>query len=161
MQIRPFKSGDEQALIKLWRRCGLVRPPNDPLCDIRRKVTSGNGWLLVGESGGHLVASVMVGYEGHRGWLNYVAVDPDFQRRGFARALLAEAEKLLVRVGCPKINLQIRAANHHVAAFYRHLGYSTDEVMSMGKRLVSDEPQASTWDDELPARHATKKPEKE
>lgn len=94
--------------------------------------------FLVGEEGGRIVASVMAGYEGHRGWLNYLAVDPAHQRRGQGRALLAEAERLLRERGCPKINLQVRATNAAAAAFYKAVGYSADEVISMGKRLIHD-----------------------
>ena len=108
----------------LWQRCGLVRPTNDPWRDIQRKLDFGSGWLLVGELDDQLVASVMAGYEGHRGWLNYVAVHPDFQGRGFARVIVGEAERLLRQAGCPKINLQIRATNQRIVGFYRHLGYS-------------------------------------
>lgn len=81
----------------------------------------------------------MVGYEGHRGWINYLAVDPDHQRLGYGRALMAEAERLLRAEGCPKINLQIRATNQGVIEFYRRLGYAVDEVVSMGKRLEHDD----------------------
>jgi ribosomal protein S18 acetylase RimI-like enzyme len=90
---------------------------------------------LVGILDGQIVATVMAGYEGHRGWLNYLAVAPEFQRRGLARALVAEAERLLRGAGCPKINLQIRTSNQNAIEFYRHLGYSVDDVVSMGKRL--------------------------
>jgi ribosomal protein S18 acetylase RimI-like enzyme len=81
----------------------------------------------------------MAGYEGHRGWLNYLAVDPGYQRQGYARAIVDEAERLLRTAGCPKINLQVRTSNHHAIEFYRRLGYSVDEVSSMGKRLEHDD----------------------
>ena len=81
----------------------------------------------------------MAGYEGHRGWLNYLAVAPQFQRRGFARAIVAEAERLLREAGCPKINLHVRHSNRDVIEFYRRIGYSVDDVVSMGKRLEQDE----------------------
>jgi len=91
---------------------------------------------------GRIVASVMAGYEGHRGWLNYLAVDPEHQRHGLARAIVTEAERLLRDVGCPKINLQIRTSNHTVIEFCRRVGYSTDDVVSMGKRLEHDDKPA-------------------
>ncbi len=81
----------------------------------------------------------MAGYEGHRGWLNYLAVDPEYQRQGLARSMVTEAERLLREAGCPKINLQVRASNQGVVEFYRRLGYSTDDVVSMGKRLERDD----------------------
>jgi len=93
----------------------------------------------VGVQDGHIVASVMAGYEGHRGWLNYLAVAPERQRHGLARAMVAEAERLLREAGCPKINLLVRSANQGVIEFYRRLGYAVDDVVSMGKRLENDD----------------------
>ena len=87
---------------------------------------------------GRLVATVMAGYEGHRGWVNYLAVAADRRRRGFGRVLMDEAESRLRSLGCPKINLQIRRSNTGVVAFYRSIGYAEDDVVSMGKRLVED-----------------------
>jgi ribosomal protein S18 acetylase RimI-like enzyme len=139
VQIRPFHPNDEPALIALWRRCDLVRPWNDPHRDIARKLAVQPEWFLVGTMDGQLIASVMAGYEGHRGWLNYLAVAPEWQRHGYANALVAEAERLLREVGCPKISLQIRSSNQSVIEFYRRLGYTVDDVVSMGKRLESDE----------------------
>ena len=142
MQIRPFQPEDEEAVISLWRRCDLLRPWNDPRKDIRRKMEVRPDLFLVGLLDGQVVACVMAGYEGHRGWLNYLAVAPEHQRHGLARAIVAEAERLLGEAGCPKINLQIRTSNHGVVRFYQRLGYSNDEVVSMGKRLESDEERA-------------------
>lgn len=138
MQIRPFQLRDEEAVVSLWRRCDLVRPWNDPHKDIRRKCKARPDLFLVGELDGRIVASVMAGYEGHRGWLNYLAVAPGYQRRGLARAIVTHAERLLQEEGCPKINLQIRTSNHGVIEFYQRLGYTTDDVVSMGKRLEHD-----------------------
>jgi ribosomal protein S18 acetylase RimI-like enzyme len=142
MQIRPFQPQDTEAVISLWRQCDLVRPWNDPHKDIQRKLRVRPDLFLVGVLEGRVVACVMVGYEGHRGWLNYLAVAPEHQRRGLARAIVAEAERLLREAGCPKINLQIRTSNHGVIEFYRHLGYATDDVASMGKRLQHDDKAA-------------------
>jgi len=139
MHIRPFQPQDEEAVVSLWRRCDLVRPWNDPHKDIRRKRGVRPDWFLVGVLDGRIVACVMAGYEGHRGWLNYLAVDPDRQRQGLARAIVTEAERLLREAGCPKINLQIRTSNQGVIEFYRRLGYSIDDVVSMGKRLGHDD----------------------
>jgi ribosomal protein S18 acetylase RimI-like enzyme len=142
MQIRPFQPQDEEAVVSLWQRCNLVRSWNDPRKDIRRKLEVRPEWFLVGLIDGQIVACVMAGYEGHRGWLNYLAVDPEHQRHGLARAIVAEAERLLREAGCPKINLQIRTSNHNIIEFYRRLGYSTDDVVSMGKRLEHDDKGA-------------------
>ncbi len=142
MLIRPFRPDDEAAVIALWQRCDLVRPWNDPHKDIQRKLLVRPDLFLVGIIDDHIVASVMAGYEGHRGWLNYLAVDPAHQRRGHARAMVAEAERLLRAAGCPKINLQVRTSNGGVIEFYRKLGYAADEVTSMGKRLEQDDTPA-------------------
>jgi ribosomal protein S18 acetylase RimI-like enzyme len=142
MQIRPFQPEDEEAIVSLWRRCDLVRPWNDPRKDIRRKRRVRPDWFLVGVLDGQIVASVMAGYEGHRGWLNYLAVAPEHQRRGFARAIVTEAERLLREAGCPKINLQVRAANPSGIEVYRRLGYTVDDVVSMGKKLEHDDRTA-------------------
>lgn len=142
MQIRPFQPRDKDAVISLWRRCDLVRPWNDPHKDIQRKLAVRPDWFLVGLLDGCIVACVMAGYEGHRGWLNYLAVDPKHQRRGLARAIVTEDERLLRDAGCPKINLQIRTSNHAVIEFYRRIGYSTDDVVSMGRRLEYDDKTA-------------------
>lgn len=138
MHIRPFQPQDQEAVIALWRRCDLVRPWNDPVRDIERKLAVSPGWFLVGVLEGEIVASVMAGYEGHRGWLNYLAVAPEHQRQGLARALVTAAERLLREAGCPKINLQVRSSNAGAREFYRRLGYAVDEVVSMGKRLEPD-----------------------
>ena len=142
MLIRPFRPDDEAAVIALWQRCDLVRPWNDPHKDIQRKLLVRPDLFLVGIVDDPIVASVMAGYEGHRGWLNYLAVDPAHQRRGHARAMVAEAERLLRAAGCPKINLQVRTSNKGVIEFYRKLGYAADEVTSMGKRLEQDDTPA-------------------
>ncbi len=140
MEIRPFAKSDEVAVIRLWERCELTRPWNDPHRDIRRKLAVRPDLFLVGAISGEVVGSVMVGYDGHRGWINYLAVDPDYRKRGLGRLLMAEAELRLLREGCPKVNLQVRATNPEVVAFYRGLGYQVEERISLGKRLIGDEP---------------------
>jgi ribosomal protein S18 acetylase RimI-like enzyme len=95
--------------------------------------------FLVGAVEGKVVASVMVGYEGHRGWINYLAVSPDFRKKGFGRRMMEEAERLLRAEGCPKINLQVRTSNGDVIAFYRAIGFLQDDVVSLGKRLEHDQ----------------------
>ncbi len=119
MRIRPFEMSDEDAVVALWERCGLTRPWNDPRKDIRRKLSAQPDLFLVGVRDGEIAATVMVGYEGHRGWIQYLGVDPKRQRQGLGRAIMAEAERLLREAGCPKINLQVRSANTEVIAFYR------------------------------------------
>lgn len=139
LKIRPYRETDEAAVIALWRAGDLVRPWNDPRKDIRRKSRVNPEWFLVGEQDGRIVGTVMAGYEGHRGWINYLAVESALQRGGLGRALIAEAERLLRAAGCPKINLQVRSTNAAAITFYRRLGYAVDKVVSMGKRVESDE----------------------
>ena len=117
-----------------------MRPWNDPHKDIARKMKVNPGLFLVGEIDGEIVATAMAGYEGRRGWINYLAVAPTHRRRGLARALMAHAERLLRELGCPKINLQVRTSNSEVIEFYQRIGYAIDEVASLGKRLENDEP---------------------
>lgn len=140
MRIRPFEEADEEAVVALWQRCGLTRPWNDPRKDIARKLRVQRELFLVGWIDGRLVGTAMAGYEGHRGWVNYLAVDPDLQRGGLGRALMAEVEERLRALGCPKINLQVRRDNSAAAAFYESLGYSEDAAISFGKRLEVDGP---------------------
>jgi ribosomal protein S18 acetylase RimI-like enzyme len=94
---------------------------------------------MVGEVDGQVVAVVMAGYEGHRGWVNYLAVEPELQGRGLGREMMAEAERRLEALGCPKVQLQIRTDNARAINFYRCLGYTEDAVVGMGKRLVRDD----------------------
>ena len=138
MEIRPYRESDQDVVVALWRECGLVKPWNDPVKDIHRKMGIQRDLFLVGSMNGRLVATAMVGYEGHRGWINYLAVAADCRNRGFGRLLMDEAEALLRAMGCPKISLQIRRSNADVVAFYRSIGYAEDDVVSMGKRLVED-----------------------
>jgi len=142
MDIRPFTPSDIGSIIELWKKCGLTAPQNDPWRDIERKMRVDPDLLLVGVSGGRVIATVMAGYEGHRGWINYAAVHPDHRRRGHGRTMMAAAERALAKLNCPRINLQVRSSNEEVVAFYRSLGYATDDVISLGKRLVADEPSA-------------------
>jgi ribosomal protein S18 acetylase RimI-like enzyme len=138
MRTRAFRIEDEAVVVDLWQRCGLVVPHNDPHKDIARKMRVRPDLFRVGELDGKIVASVMIGYEGHRGWINYLAVDPDIRKRGFGRHLMDEAERLLRAEGCPKINLQVRRTNADVLAFYKAIGYLEDAAVSLGKRLEHD-----------------------
>jgi ribosomal protein S18 acetylase RimI-like enzyme len=143
LAIRPYQVTDRDAVVLLWHDCGLVRPWNDPVADITRKLTEQPELFLVAHLEGVLVGTVMAGFEGHRGWINYLAVAPAKQRHAIGRALMTRVEELLLARGCPKINLQIRASNSGVVSFYKSLGYSEDAVISLGKRLIIDEPPAA------------------
>lgn len=139
MQLRPYRPADETAVVGLWKACGLTRPWNDPHKDIARKLTTQPELFRVGEVDGQLVATAMIGYDGHRGWVYYLAVHPEFQGRGYGRMLMAHAEALLIERGCPKINLLVRKTNEAVLAFYDRLGYGRDAAVSLGKRLIPDQ----------------------
>lgn len=138
MDIRRFQSADEAGVIDLWTRCGLTRPWNNPGKDIARKLKVQPELFLVGVVGGKVMATVMAGYDGHRGWVNYLAVDSAFRKRGHGRALMRRVEQDLEAMGCPKLNMQIRSSNVEVLAFYRDLGYEQDDTISFGKRLIAD-----------------------
>jgi ribosomal protein S18 acetylase RimI-like enzyme len=141
--IRPFDPADEDATVELWRRCDLLRPWNDPRRDVARKLTVQRELFLLAVEGDAVLGSVMAGYDGHRGWVNYLAVDPDARGRGIGRALMAQAERGLLELGCPKVNLQVRATNAAAIGFYRRLGYLDDDVVSLGKRLLRDESEGA------------------
>ena len=138
VQIRPFALQDEADVIALWQACDLVRPWNNPQRDIARKLGTQPELFLVALQNQTLVGTAMVGYEGHRGWVYYLAVQPALQRLSIGRALMQEAERLLLDRGCPKINLLVRTTNTSVLAFYAQLGYVQDDVVSLGKRLIPD-----------------------
>jgi len=139
MKIRVFSIQDEAAVIGLWQRCELTRPWNNPHLDIARKLTTQPELFLVGELDRTLIASAMAGYDGHRGWVNYLAVEPAHRNKGFGRQLMQHIEQQLQARGCPKLNLQIRSNNQAVQAFYRKIGYVADEAVCYGKRLIEDE----------------------
>ena len=139
MNIRAYRPEDEKTVIQLWIHCGLIVPHNNPIRDIERKSTVNPEWFLVGENEGKIIASCMAGYEGHRGWINYLAVAPSEQRKGYATEIVIEAEKLLRSAGCPKINLQVRTSNKKVIEFYKSIAFKIDDVVSMGKRMEPDE----------------------
>lgn len=139
MLIRAFEQADEEAVVALWQQCDLVRPWNDPHLDIQRKLAIQPELFLVAASGSGIIGSVMCGYEGHRGWVNYLAVSPAHQNMGLGRRLMQSAESTLESLGCPKLNIQVRDTNEGVLAFYEKLGYTVDPVVSLGKRLMADE----------------------
>ncbi len=144
MNIRPYTYEDETQVIHLWVDCGLVAPSNNPSRDIQRKLLVNPEWFLVGEVGDQVVATCMAGYDGHRGWINYLAVSAEHRRRGLASIMMQRAEELLGAAGCPKVNLQVRATNQRVIDFYRSIGFDVEQVVSMGKRLEVDPPYKPT-----------------
>ena len=139
MSIRAFDPAETDTVIALWHACGLVRPWNDPRKDIARKLLVQPELFLVLEEEGRVAGTAMVGFDGHRGWVYYLAVDPELRGRGFGGRLMAEAERLLIDLGCPKLNLQVRAGNEAVTGFYDALGYGRDAIVNFSKRLIPDE----------------------
>lgn len=137
-KIYPFKESDRFAVIQLWNDCGLVTKANSPQADIDRKMAHSPDCFLIARTGRNLAGTVMGGYDGHRGWINYLAVDPKYQGKKLGQILMEEIEKRLAEIGCPKINLQVRHTNNKVLGFYQSLGYSDDKVTGLGKRLLID-----------------------
>ena len=138
MLIRAFDEADTETVVALWEQCGLLRPWNDPRKDIARKLGVQRELFLVGTVDERIVATVMAGYDGHRGWVNYLAVDPGQRGAGHGRAIMAEVERLLEARGCPKLSLLVRSDNEQALGFYRELGYDVDPVIALGKRLIAD-----------------------
>ena len=136
--IRPFQTEDEDALVALWKMCELTVSWNNPHKDIARKLQVQPELFLVGILDSSLIATVMGGYEGHRGWINFLAVHPDFRENGYGQEIMNSVETKIREMGCPKINLQIRTGNNKIASFYQKLGFTNDHVVSMGKRLEAD-----------------------
>lgn len=126
-------------MVQLWTDCNLIVPWNNPHRDIQRKLGVQPELFLVGCLTDRIIATVMAGYDGHRGWINYLAVHPNNQHTGIGKHMMDEAEIRLRAIGCPKINLQVRRTNAKVFEFYRKIGYKLDDVVSLGKRLETDE----------------------
>lgn len=136
LTVRPFRDEDHDALVRLWATVFADDPPhNAPAGLIARKRGVQPELLLVAVADDGLVGAIMAGFDGVRGWLHHLAVEPGARRRGIGAALVHAAEAGLARLGCPKVNLQVRATNAGVVAFYRRLGYAAEERLSMGKRL--------------------------
>lgn len=139
MQIRNFSERDKAAVIELWQICELTRPWNNPERDIERKLAVNDGGFWVVEEGSKLIASVMFGYDGHRGTVNYLAVHPDYQGQSIGKTLMQKVEETLSAQGCPKLNLMVRSENSDVINFYQSLGYELNMVAVLGKRLIVDD----------------------
>ncbi len=134
-EIIRYDPNHREAVIDLWKKCNLIVPQNDPVEDIQKKLAFQPGLFFVALLVGQLIGSVMVGYEGHRGWINYLAVLPDYQRRGYGKKLVDKAIEELKKLGCLKLNVQVRKNNSSAVEFYKHLGFKDDNVVSLGMRL--------------------------
>jgi ribosomal protein S18 acetylase RimI-like enzyme len=135
VDIGPLPSSRHDAAIALWREAGLVVPWNDPVADLERALAGPSSAVLAGTVEGSLVATAVVGHDGHRGWVYYLAVARGAQGRGCGRAMMDACERWLADRGVPKLNLMVRANNEAVLGFYEALGYSRDEVVVMSRRL--------------------------
>jgi ribosomal protein S18 acetylase RimI-like enzyme len=135
LEIVRYEVRHQKAVVDLWEKCGLIVPQNDPVEDIQRKLDFQPELFFIALFNGQLIGSVMVGYEGHRGWLNYLAVLPSFRKRGYGRKLVNRAIVELAKLGCLKLNLQVRKSNTSVIEFYKHLGFEEEERISLGMRL--------------------------
>ena len=141
MNIRTYKPEDELQVIALWQQCNLIAPWNNPKKDIERKLNDSPELFFVGEVDNKIITSCMAGYDGHRGWIYYLAVKQDLQREGVASTIMKHAEQELRRIGCPKIDLMVRKSNNEVISFYHRIGYRDDPVVVLSKRLIDDNPQ--------------------
>jgi ribosomal protein S18 acetylase RimI-like enzyme len=136
MLVRPYRDRDLEAVAALWRSCNLVMPYNDPAQDIAFCRGSGHGEVLVGEGeDGRVIASAMVGHDGHRGWIYYVAVEPSLQKGGIGREIVRHAEEWLSARGVPKVQLLVRDSNQAAQSFYSRLGYERSAVTVMQRWL--------------------------
>lgn len=139
MKIRTYKPEDQESVVALWKACELTRPWNNPNEDISRKLAVQPKLFFVGELEDVLIASAMAGYDGHRGSVFYLAISPQYQGSGYGKQLMQHIETVLESMGCPKANILVRSSNQKVMEFYDSLGYSIDEVVSFGKRLIPDD----------------------
>ncbi|MBN1412671.1 MAG: GNAT family acetyltransferase [Spirochaetales bacterium] len=133
--IRIYNASDQAEVIALWKQSKLLVAWNDPAIDIERKTDFQPELFFVATLSGKIVGTVMAGYEGHRGWINFLCVAPDLRFKGYGKRLMLHAEEELKKLGCLKINLQVRSSNKGVAAFYERIGFSRDDVIPFGKRL--------------------------
>jgi len=137
--IRPFALRDTEAVIALWQETGLTRSWNNPHLDIQRKLSVQPELFLVAtDDAGDVVGTVMAGYDGHRGWMYYLASDPARRGSGIGRELVTAAEGKLLEMGCPKVQLMVRPDNTAVLGFYDALGYERFDTITTGKRLIAD-----------------------
>jgi ribosomal protein S18 acetylase RimI-like enzyme len=140
LAISEIDDNEIEAVVTLWQRCGLTRPWNDPHADIALARRGDNAAVLVGREDGAPVASVMVGHDGHRGWVYYVAVDPERQKKGYGRLMMAAAEEWLRAAGIAKLQLLVRRENARANAFYNSLGFAQSTSVMFAKWLDGRDP---------------------
>ena len=140
LAIAPIADADVTTVIALWQACGLTRPWNDPAADIALARRGPNSTILIGRADSHIVATAMVGHDGHRGWVYYVATDPDRRAKGFGRAIMDAAEDWLRVAGIAKLQLMVRRDNAKAGAFYQSIGYAEAQTIVFAKWLDGREP---------------------
>ena len=138
IKIRHYNDSDQEKVVKLWELCELTRQWNNPIKDIQRKLTVQSELFLVLEKDGEILGSIMGGFDGHRGNVNYLGIHPDHKNKGLGKLLMNRIEVELIKMGCPKINLMVRDANIDVQQFYKVIGYKEQKVVVFGKRLIPD-----------------------
>ena len=139
-RIDAYRASDQDDMIALWQACELIVPWNNPLTDIERKTADSPELFFTGRVDGQLMASCMAGYDGHRGWIYFLAVHPSYRRRGYAAQLVSHTGNKLLELGCPKLELMVRQSNQDMIAFYQAIGFDLDPVVVLSKRLQADEP---------------------
>ena len=140
LAIAPIEDADVAAVIALWQACGLTRPWNDPAADIALARRGPNSTILIGRTDNDIVATAMVGHDGHRGWVYYVATNPDRRAKGFGRAIMDAAEDWLRAAGIAKLQLLVRRENARAGAFYQSIGYAEAQTIVFAKWLDGREP---------------------
>ena len=140
LAITTIADGDIPDVIALWQACGLTRPWNDPASDIALARREANSTVLIGRDGGAIVATAMVGHDGHRGWVYYVATDPERRGLGYGRVIMNAAEDWLRAVGMAKVQLMVRRENANAGAFYQTIGYAEGQTIVFAKWLDGREP---------------------
>jgi ribosomal protein S18 acetylase RimI-like enzyme len=140
LAIAPIVDADLADVVALWQACGLTRPWNDPAADIALARKGSNATVLIGRDDGALVATVLVGHDGHRGWVYYLAVSLDHRHKGYGRIMMDAAERWLRERGIEKLQLLVRPDNTTVKDFYQSLGYSIQERIIYAKWLDGREP---------------------
>jgi ribosomal protein S18 acetylase RimI-like enzyme len=140
LAITPIDDADVADVVALWQTCGLTRPWNDPAADIALARRGSNATVLIGRDDSSIVATVLVGHDGHRGWVYYLAVNPDHRHKGYGRVMMDAAERWLRERGIEKLQLLVRADNKSVKNFYQSLGYSEQERIIYAKWLDGREP---------------------
>ena len=139
-EILEYNDVFEKQVVELWNICNLTRPWNNPHLDIIRKIKDGKNLFLIVKKKDKIIATIMGGYDGHRGVINYLAVHPNYRKKRIAKTLVNLVEKELIKIGCPKINLLIREENLEVLEFYKKINYKLQkDIRVLGKRLIPDD----------------------